>query len=126
MEFQNRLAAFVVLAFSVFTAILGGVALVVPGAFDTAIRTSLEVPAILYVSAVIRILIGITIYLAASVSRAPRTLRVVAVFFVVAGVSLPFIGIQRVRELASRCVASARSEFGARRTLTAIVIRRCR
>jgi len=65
------------------------------------VRLSLEGFAItltgLYVIAVLRIAIGLFFIVAASVSRAPRTIRVLGVLVIIAGLSTPWFGVARAR-----------------------------
>jgi len=65
------------------------------------LRLSLErsviTPAGLYAIAAVRIVIGLVFFLAAPASRAPRTLRVVGLFVIIAGVWTPWFGVARAR-----------------------------
>jgi hypothetical protein len=65
------------------------------------LRLSLErsvmTPAGLYAIAVLRIAIGLGLVLAAAASRAPRTLRVVGLIVIIAGLSTPPFGVVRAR-----------------------------
>ena len=56
-------------------------------------------PVGLYVVAAVRIWIGVILMLAAPVSRAPRTLRVLGIIAIIAGVATPFIGIETSRRV---------------------------
>src|SRR5215204_1903684 len=51
----------------------------------------------LYVIAVLRIVIGLVFVLAASASRAPRTLRVLGSIVIIAGLATPWFGVVRAR-----------------------------
>ena len=53
----------------------------------------------LYVVAAIRIAFGLALVLVARVSRAPRILRVLGAFIIVAGIITPFFGIERARAI---------------------------
>jgi len=53
----------------------------------------------LYVVAALRIAFGLALLGAAAASRLPRTLRVLGVIFVVAGIISPFFGVERIREI---------------------------
>ena len=63
------------------------------------LRLSLErlviTPAGLYVIAVLRIAIGLMFVLAAPASRAPRTLRVLGLIVIIAGLTTPWFGVAR-------------------------------
>ena len=56
-------------------------------------------PVGLYVVAAVRIGIGVILMLAAPISRAPRTLRVLGIIAIIAGVATPFIGIEPSRRV---------------------------
>ena len=56
-------------------------------------------PTGLYVVAAGRIAIGIILMLAASASRAPRTLRVFGIIATIAGVATPFFGVEHSRRV---------------------------
>ncbi len=53
----------------------------------------------LYTVAVLRVVFGLALIGVARASRAPRTLRVLGAFIIVAGISLPFIGVDGLRAL---------------------------
>src|SRR5262245_49910302 len=53
----------------------------------------------LYVAAIARVAIGLVLVGAAVASRAPRTLRIVGAFTIVAGIITPFFGVERVRAM---------------------------
>lgn len=53
----------------------------------------------LYVVAALRIVFGLALIGAASAARLPRTLRMVGVIFVVAGIISPYFGVERMREI---------------------------
>jgi hypothetical protein len=53
----------------------------------------------LYAAAALRVLLGGSLFLAASTSRAPRALRLLGIFIFVAGLVTPFIEPERVRDL---------------------------
>ena len=54
-------------------------------------------PAGLYTAAGIRILLGVALLVVASRSRVPKTLRVFGVILIVAGLILPFLGVEFIR-----------------------------
>jgi hypothetical protein len=56
---------------------------------------SLMTPAGLYAIAAMRIAIGLVFVLAAPASRAPRTLRVLGLIVIIAGLSTPWFGVDR-------------------------------
>ncbi len=53
----------------------------------------------LYTAAFFRVVFGLALIGLASASRAPRTIRVLGAFMIVAGISLPFIGVDGLRAL---------------------------
>ena len=65
------------------------------------LRLSLErsvmTPAGFYVIAAVRIAIGLVFVLAAPASRAPRTLRVLGLIVIIAGLMTPWFGVARAR-----------------------------
>ena len=65
------------------------------------LRLSLErwviTPAGLYAIAALRIAIGLMLVLAAPASRAPRTLRVLGLIVIIAGLMTPWFGVARAR-----------------------------
>ena len=65
------------------------------------LRLSLErsvmTPAGLYAIAALRIAIGLVFVLAAPASRAPRTLRVLGLIVIIAGLTTPWFGVARAR-----------------------------
>ena len=54
-------------------------------------------PTGLYAIAVLRIAIGLVFVFAAPASRAPRTVRVLGLFVIIAGLSTPWFGVARAR-----------------------------
>ena len=60
----------------------------------------------LYVIGVVRIVIGLVFVFAASASRAPRTLRVLGLIVIIAGLSTPWFGVDRAQAVLN-WVASA-------------------
>ena len=52
-------------------------------------------PGALYVVAAVRVAFGLVLWLAASAGRMPRTLRVLGVIILVAGLLTPFFGVER-------------------------------
>ena len=70
------------------------------------LRLSLErsvmTPAGLYSIAALRIAIGLVLVLAAPTSRAPRLLRALGVMVMIAGLSTPWLGVDRARAIMDR------------------------
>lgn len=74
------------------------------------LRLSLErsvfAPAGLYAITAVRIAIGLVFVLAAPLSRAPRTIRVLGFVVIIAGLATPWFGVARGRAVVD-CLASA-------------------
>ena len=83
---------------SIAVAILGAVGIVAPQ-FLLAIAEILFTPTGLYIAAALRIALGTALFIAAPASRFPRTLRIVGVLIVVAGLATPLIGLERGRAI---------------------------
>ena len=62
-----------------------------------ALERSVMTPAGLYAIAALRIAIGLVFVLAAPASRAPRTLRVLGLIVIIAGLMTPWFGVARAR-----------------------------
>jgi hypothetical protein len=90
--------ALVALAFGIAIALLGVVGVAVPTALLTISRPFLT-PAGLYAAAGIRLVGGTAFFLAAPTSRAPKTLRILGVVVVVAGLVTPLLGVDRARAI---------------------------
>jgi hypothetical protein len=61
------------------------------------LERSVITPAGLYAIAALRIAIGLVFVLAAPASRAPRTVRVLGLIVIIAGLSTPWFGVARAR-----------------------------
>jgi hypothetical protein len=59
----------------------------------------LATPTGLWVATGLRIAIGLVLILAAAGSRAPKTLRIIGIIAIVAGVATPMLGIERTRAI---------------------------
>lgn len=87
----------VALAMCALGAVLGSVGVVYPPGLVAVIRVLFETPARLYAAAVLRLVFGVALFLAAPTSRAPETLRVLGAIAVVAGLVLPVVGVEGFR-----------------------------
>jgi hypothetical protein len=94
-----------------------GALVILAGAISLAapdLRLSLEravmTPAGLYAIAALRIAIGLVFLLAAPASRAPRTLRVLGLSVIIAGLATPWFGVARARTVLN-WLATARPLF---------------
>ena len=79
-------------------AAIGVLALAAPSVLLELGRT-LQSPSALYVIAAVRVGFGIVLIWAASNSRTPRTLRILGIFILIAGLLTPFFGVERTRAL---------------------------
>ena len=86
----------VALVLSVVVCIVGAVGFLSPATL-VAFGTAFISPTGLLVAAAIRVAFGAVLILAAPASRAPRAVRVIGLFIVVAGVVTPFFGVERAR-----------------------------
>jgi len=86
------------LAFSLLILALGAVGLVSPSRV-VRIARSFATPAGLYFAAVVRVIMGLALLLAAPDSGAPDLLRVLGVVAIAAGVITLFVGLERFRRL---------------------------
>jgi hypothetical protein len=86
------------LALSAFVAIIGALGFIRPEAL-IGIARHFETPAGLYAAAGIRILLGITLLLAAPTSRAPAVIRILGAVALLAGFVTPFFGPERARAI---------------------------
>lgn len=69
----------------------GALGLVVPGAFVSIVRF-FQVPPVIYMAAVVRVLIGVVLVRAAPASRAPSVLRILGFVVAIGGLLTPFVG----------------------------------
>jgi hypothetical protein len=74
------------------------------------LERSLMTPTGLYAIALMRIAIGLVFVFAAPASRAPRTLRVLGLIVIIAGLSTPWFGVTRARAVVN-WLASAEPLF---------------
>jgi hypothetical protein len=63
------------------------------------IGQSVTTPRGLYLAAVLRIAIGVILVLGAATSRAPKTLRLLGVLAIVAGMTTPILGVDRAKAI---------------------------
>ncbi|HZW75867.1 MAG TPA: hypothetical protein VFF43_20120 [Caldimonas sp.] len=86
-----KMAAFFV---GLLIAAVGVTGLIAPAALYT-IASWFTSPDPWYLLAVVRIAVGVLLLIEAKVSRAPRAVRVVAFIPILAGIAIPFIGVER-------------------------------
>jgi len=83
---------------ALFVMVVGAAGIVTPDSLLTVGRNILT-PTGLYVIAALRVGIGLLLMTVAGSSRAPRTLRVVGAFVIVAGLATPLFGVERSRAI---------------------------
>jgi hypothetical protein len=83
---------------ALFAMVVGVVGLVSPASLITIGRYVIT-PVGVYVIAVLRVGIGLLLILVAPISRAPKTLRALGTVVVVAGLSTPLFGVERIRAI---------------------------
>lgn len=88
--------AWMAMVLCLLVAALGAIGVVSPRTL-LGIARQLQTPSGLYVAAVLRIMLGGTLVLAAPTSRAPRAMRAIGVIIVVAGLLTPVFGLERFR-----------------------------
>jgi hypothetical protein len=84
----------VVIILSLLVAALGVLALVAPLRLVDLVK-SLETPGGLYLAAAVRLVLGSSLLLSATSSRAPAVLRVLGAIIFAAGLITPFFGVDR-------------------------------
>ena len=89
-----RLAAFLVAA---FTIVVGVVGLVSPDYGTMVRRAYFAAPISLYTAAASRVVMGLVVLLAAPISRAPKTLRLLGVLMCLQGLTATVLGPEHVR-----------------------------
>ena len=90
--------AIVALALSLLVAALGALGLLSPMRLLDIVR-HFQSPVGLYAVAALRVVLGLALFLAAPASRAPKVLRILGIIILVAGLSTPLIGVERVHRL---------------------------
>jgi hypothetical protein len=85
---------------------LGLVGIVAPGVLVT-LGLHAVTPVGLYVVAALRVVIGLVLLGASSASRMPRTLRVCGIVALAAGLTTPFLGVERARVIMNWWLAGA-------------------
>src|SRR5512140_2758877 len=78
----------------VFVTVASAITFAAPG-LRLSLEGSLMTPAGLYAIAAFRVAVGLLLVLAARASRAPRTLRLLGLVVIVAGLTTPWFGVDR-------------------------------
>ena len=100
--------SFVAFTLALAIAALGAVGVLAPSVL-LALVTAMRSPGGLWVAAVLRVVLGTALYVAAPRSRAPTIFRALGVLTVLAGVALPFLGVARFDALLGWWVAQGAS-----------------
>ncbi len=90
--------AIAVVILSLFIAFIGALGVVAPKHLVGLVK-KWPTSTVLYSGAVFRVVLGLALFFAAPSSKAPDVLRVLGVVIVVAGLAMPFLGIERFRRL---------------------------
>ena len=86
------------LVLSLFVAALGLLGLISPPRLLDIVR-HFQSQAGLYAAAALRMVLGVALFSSAPTSRAPRTIRILGVIILVAGMVTPLFGMERLRGL---------------------------
>jgi hypothetical protein len=90
--------AIVALVLSLLVAALGALGLLFPMRLLDIVR-HFQSPVGLYAAAALRVILGLGLFFAAPASRAPKTLRILGIIILVAGLFTPLSGVERVHRL---------------------------
>jgi hypothetical protein len=90
--------AIVPLVLSLFVAALGALGIVLPMRLLSIIR-QFQRPAGLYAVAILRVVLGVALLLAAPSSRLPQVVRILGIIIFVSGLITPLFGLERFRRL---------------------------
>jgi len=89
---------FIAFILSLFVAALGALGMVSPMRLLNIVR-HFRSPAGIYAAAVLRVILGVALFLAAPTSRAPEIVRILGIIILVAGLITPLFGLERFRRL---------------------------
>lgn len=90
--------AIVALVLSLFVAALGALGIVSPMGLLRIVR-QFQRPAGLYAAAILRVVLGGALFLAAPTSRLPEVVRILGIIIFVSGLITPLFGLERFRRL---------------------------
>jgi hypothetical protein len=88
------MAAFLI---ALFTIVLGVIGLVAPASLTEVRRQYFATPAGFYTAGAVRLVMGLTVILGATASRAPRTLRLLGALMCMQGLSATILGPEHAR-----------------------------
>ena len=90
--------ALVALILSLFVAALGAIGIVSPGRLLRVVR-QFQSTAGLYAAAILRIVLGVALFLAAPTSRSPEIVRILGIISFVSDLITPLFGLERFRRI---------------------------
>jgi len=90
--------AIAALVLSLFVAALGALGIVSPMGLLSIVR-QFQRPAGLYAAAILRIVLGVALFLAAPTSRLPEVVRILGLIIFVSGLITPLFGLERFHRL---------------------------
>lgn len=90
--------AIAALVLSLFVAALGARGIVSPMGLLSIVR-QFQRPAGLYAAAILRVVLGVALFLAAPTSRFPEVVRILGIIIFVSGLITPLFGLERFRRL---------------------------
>ena len=90
--------AIAALVLSLFVAALGALGIVSPMGLLSIVR-QFQRPAGIYAAAILRVVLGVALFLAAPSSRLPEVVRILGIIIFVSGLITPLFGLERFRRL---------------------------
>jgi hypothetical protein len=90
--------AYVALILSLFIAALGAIGIVSPERLMSIVR-QFQSQAGLYAAAILRMVLGVALFVAAPASRFPEVIRIVGIIIFVSGFFTPLFGLERFRRI---------------------------
>jgi len=90
--------AILALVLSLFVAALGALGIISPTRLLSIVR-QFQRPAGLYAAAILRLVLGMALFLASPTSRSPEVVRILGAIIFVSGLITPLFGLERFRRL---------------------------
>lgn len=90
--------AIVALVLSLFIAALGGLGILSPKRLIGFVR-QFQRPAGLYAAAILRIVLGVSLFFAAPTSRSPEIVGIIGIIILISGLITPLFGLDRFRRI---------------------------
>jgi hypothetical protein len=88
----------VALVLSLFVAAMGALGIISPVRLLGIVR-QFQHPAGLYAAAILRVVLGVALFLASPNSRSPEVVRILGIIILVSGLITPLFGLERFRKL---------------------------